>query len=124
MKKKNKEQELKDFIQMMFDKYAPILFIDKYHLTSRLSTKEEGYYLASRFNYPYLDITIIYSGDAIENLQKDPMKLKRQIIHEFCHVITDPFYSVCMGYSTKEQIENERERMVDHISQIINKHVV
>lgn len=118
-----REKEFKKFIEDMFKKYAPILFIDKYHLTSRMIDKDESYYLASRFNYPYLDITIIYSKEAIDNYFKNKSKVKRQVIHEFCHVITDPFYSVCMGYSTKEQIENERERMVDHISQIINKHV-
>lgn len=123
MKTTNKEHQFKRLIEDLFKKYAPILFIDKYHLASRMVEKDEGYYLASRFNYPYLDITIIYSQDAIDDMSKDLAKVKRQIVHEFCHVITDPFYSVCVGYSTKEQIENERERMVDHISQIVYKNI-
>lgn len=113
------EKEYQKWIERMYDKYKSVLFIEKYSLKSE--KKQEGY-LASRFNYPYLDIVIEYSEESINDWKKDSKSAERRIVHEFCHVITDPFYCVSVGYSTKEQIENERERMVDHIAQIINKH--
>ena len=106
----------------MYDKYKAILFIEKYHLKYRPNKKEEDYFLASRFNYPYLDLTIIYSEDFIKDWQKNKKDAERRIIHEFCHAITDPFYATIINWPTKQKIEDERERLNDHIAQIVNKH--
>lgn len=105
----------------MFIKYRSILFIEKYHLKSRLSKEAEDYYLASKFNYPYLDIEIIYSKKSIEDWKKNKVDAERRLIHEFCHTITDPFYSVVIDWPTKAALEQARERLTDHIAQIINK---
>ena len=53
---------------------------------------------------------------------KDNKNSERRIIHEFCHIITDPLYAVVLDFPSKKQIENERERLTDHIAQIVNKH--
>jgi hypothetical protein len=116
------EKALKQWISQMYNKYKAVLFIEKYHLKSRTVKKDEDYYLGSKFNYPYLDLTIIYSDDFIKDWKENKQDAERRIIHEFCHAITDPLYSVVMNWPTKDQIEKERERLNDHIAQIVNKH--
>lgn len=116
------EKQLIKWIEEMYHKYKATLFIEKYHLKCRLKKQDEYYYLASKFNYPYLDITIIYSEDFAKDWQKNKRDAERRIIHEFCHVITDPFYQVTTAWPTKQALEEARERMTDHIAQIVNKH--
>ena len=115
------EKEYRNFIEQMFNKYSPILFMQKYDLGV---IKDDKNYLASKFNYPYLDVTIEYSDDAIDQYKRDKGIAERELLHEFCHVITDQFYVTCIGYHSKEQMEQARERMVDHIAQIINKNII
>jgi len=116
------KQQLEKWISQMYDKYKAILFIEKYHLKSRTLEKGEDYYLASKFNYPYLDLTIIYSEEFIKDWKSNKRDAERRIVHEFCHAITDPLYATVVNWPTKTQIENERERLNDHIAQIVNKH--
>ena len=107
----------------MFEKYQRILFIEKYHLKTKPIPKGDDTYLSSTFNYPYLDIEINYSKESIENWKKDKKDSERRLIHEFCHTITDQFYNVsCNRYSNKNELETQRERLTDHIAQIVNKH--
>ena len=113
------EREYKKWIGRLFKKYQSVLFLDKYHLKIE---KEKDGYLASKFNYPYLDITIEYSEDSLKDWVKNKRDAERRMIHEFCHSITDPFYSVVLDFPSKKALENERERLTDHIAQIVNKH--
>jgi len=115
-------KELDKWIMKMYQKYKAVLFIEKYHLKSRPVKNDEDYYLASKFNYPYLDLTIIYSSEFVTDWKNNKLDSERRIIHEFCHAITDPFYSTVVNWPTEKKIEQERERLNDHIAQIINKH--
>ena len=115
------EEKLKKWIEQMYHKYKTVLFIEKYHLKIE-ADKEKNGYLASQFNYPYLDIKILYSVKFFEDWKKDKAEAERRLIHEFCHTITDQFYSVVVNFPTKVQIEEARERLTDHIAQIVNKH--
>jgi hypothetical protein len=114
------EKEYQKWVVKMYDKYKSILFIEKYELKVEKDKKDR--YLASRFNYPYLDATILYSEDAIKDWKKDKVAAERRLIHEFCHIITDPFYAVVTAWPSKGALEEARERMNDHIAQIVNKH--
>ena len=117
---KKKELQYQKWVRKMYDKYAPILFIEKYHL--KVTRTTEFKYLASKFNYPYLDLEILYTDDPIKDWEKDKKDAERRIIHEFCHAITDPFYNTIIQWPTKTAIEDARERLNDHIAQIVNKH--
>lgn len=117
--KKKTEKEYQKWIRQMFDKYKAVLFIEKYHLKIE---KKEGNYLASELNYPYLDINIQYSKESFNDWKKNKKDAERRMIHEFCHTITDSFYSVVLDFPSKRALENERERLTDHIAQIVNKH--
>jgi len=117
-----KEKDFQIWIRKMYDKYKSILFIEKHHLKIE---RDNGFYLASKFNYPYLDAKILYGQEALDDWKndKDKKDSERRIIHEFCHIITDPFYCKAVTqYVTKSEIEDERERLTDHIAQIVNKH--
>ncbi len=114
--------EYESWIRQMYDKYKAVLFIEKYHLKMRFKKESEDYYLASKFNYPYLDAEIIYSDESIKDWEENKRDAERRIIHEFCHTITDHFYSIVMNFPTKDAVEQARERMTDHIAQIVNKH--
>lgn len=117
----SEEKKLKKWIREMYDKYKAILFIEKYHLKIEKDTDKDTY-LASKFNYPYLDIKILYSAEFLKDWQKSKEDAERRIIHEFCHTITDTFYQVTTAWPTKQALEEARERMTDHIAQIVNKH--
>ena len=115
-----KEKQYQEWIRQMFKKYQPILFLDPYHLKLK---KVKDNYLASKFNYPYLDIDIEYSDESIKDWVENKKDAERRMIHEFCHTITDTFYNVSVDrYCTKSQMEDARERLTDHIAQIVNKH--
>ncbi len=118
---KTEEKQYEKWIIDMYNKYKSVLFIEKYDFKVE-KDNEEGGYLASKFNYPYLDIKILWSEKSFKDWQKNKKDAERRIIHEFCHTVTDPFYAVVLKFPTKQDIENERERLTDHIAQIVNKH--
>lgn len=122
MKTKTKtEIKYEKWVKEMFEKYKGILFIEKYNL---YFLKSEENYLASKFHYPYLNLTIEYSDKAIKNWKKDKQDSEMEIIHEFTHGITDPFYYICNSrYVTKDEVERERERLTDHITKIVSKFI-
>ena len=115
----NKDYE--KWIEDMFEKYKHILFIDKYQIYFKYIPER---FLASRFHYPYLNFTIDYGDKAVKNWLEDKVEAERDIIHEFCHAVTDPFYFVCnQRYVSSSQVENERERLTDHIAKILSKNL-
>lgn len=117
---KQDEKAFHKWVYQMYDKYKSVLFIEKYHLQVEKDKKDR--YMASEFNYPYLDAKILYSEEALKDWKENKKDAERRLIHEFCHIITDPFYAIVCNWPTKVQIENERERLNDHIAQIVNKH--
>ena len=119
---KEKESQYKKWIFQMFGKYKAVLFIEKYHFKVEKDTNKDGY-LASKFNYPYLDIKILYSEESLKDWLKDKRDAERRLIHEFCHTITDEFYCISTDrYCNKTALEDARENLTDHIAQIVNKH--
>lgn len=117
---KKEEIQYEKWIKQMYEKYKSILFIEKYHF--RVGKGKETEYLESEFNYPYLDAKILWSEKSLKDWQKNKEDAERRIIHEFCHIITDPFYATVLKFPTRQDIEYERERLTDHIAQIVNKH--
>lgn len=119
---KKEEIQLIKWIEEMYHKYKSVLFIEKYHLKVEKDIHQDPVYLGSKFNYPYLDITILYSDKFLKDWQKNKKDAERRIVHEFCHTITDPFYAVMLSWPTKTALEEARETLVDHVAQIVNKH--
>lgn len=75
------------------------------------------------YSYPYKEIDIRYS-ESIFDFWKDGDRRSAWsvLLHEMIHPITDKLYGV--GYdrfASKSQIENEREQLTDHFTNVIIK---
>ena len=73
-------------------------------------------------SYPYNSIRIYYSNQELREFKEDKKSLMGTLIHEMAHPLTDPLYHVGVNrYVTGQQIENEREKLTDHIANIVLK---
>lgn len=117
MKKKNNQTQFKEWIEKQVKMYSPILGIQlqKIEVEFRETTK----YLEISCTYPYIDPTIWFGPKALEDWAKGKVPSDR-ILHEMCHVITDPLYCKATNrFASKDEIEDERERLTDQIAAIV-----
>jgi hypothetical protein len=119
---KNKTE--KDFIKWIketIDYYLPKLFININKI--EIEKGEETRYLEITCTYPYLDPTLKYSERAFNAWIKGKIK-KDRILHEICHILTDPLYSKANDrFSGKNEIEDERERLTDTLASILIQYI-
>ena len=82
---------------------------------------EKGEMASCRFSYPYQSITIAYHDGLLDYFKKKRLKDILDIFtHEMVHPLTDPLYSVGFDrFVTKEALEAEREKLTDHIANIL-----
>ena len=75
--------------------------------------------------YPYKSITVRYSNNLVQDWKKKKINdVLSVFVHEMCHPITDPLYCKAINrYAGKDEIEDERERLTDHFTNIIVKNV-
>lgn len=117
--KKKTHKEFKKWIKESIDMYVPILGLQLNEIL--IEYDKETNYLEIECNYPYIDSNIKYSEKAFEKWKKGEMK-RHRILHELCHIITDPLYIKAIErYVTKIDINDERERLTDIISAIIRR---
>lgn len=118
MRKKTK-QDFEAYIKAIINKYIPILFLQKHTFKVKFGTEANSSYYDFIYNYPYLNQTIGYSELAF----KEWCEGKNQVpfvLHEICHCLTDPLYSkATQRHVSKDEIEDERERLTDHICNIV-----
>jgi hypothetical protein len=118
--KKTDHEKFAEWILKIFDKYKRILFLEQFSVKVRYDKDTD--YMASKVHYPYYDATFLFSEDAIDSWKEDSLRMENVMVHEFCHLITDPFYCVAIQrHVDKTTVEEARERLTDHISQIVNK---
>jgi hypothetical protein len=116
MRKKTQQDFIK-WIKECVDYYAPILGIGLQQI--KIQYGEKTTFLEITCTYPYLDPTIRFSNDAFQDWSKGEMK-KDRVLHELCHIITDPLYSKAQDrYIGKNEVEDERERLTDTIAMIV-----
>lgn len=120
MIKKKTIKQYKEFIQKCIDKYQDKLCLSSYTIVIR-ETKE--HYLACQYRYPYNDGIILFSQQSYKDWLEEPNSYhERKILHELCHLITDPFYTkATTQYTSRSEIEDERERLTDTIAVIVSK---
>lgn len=103
------------FIQSVIDRWQPRLRLE--HFVIYPEKDESTRYLACRYNYPYLDGAILWTDRSFRDWRDGDERHERKLVHELCHLITDPFYTRAGDrYVTKEVLEDERERLTDHIA--------
>lgn len=114
---------MKDFekwIRKQINYYAPILGVDINEIKIEKKQGDDSY-ISIANTYPYLDPTLYYSDSAYKDWKKGELKGDR-ILHELCHILTDPLYCVALDrFMTKDVINNERERLTDTIAAIIRR---
>lgn len=105
-------------------KYQKLLLLDDHNLTFEYQKEiSAGASMHHLWRYPYKETIIQYSHEAIK-LWNDKKKdeLKAIIIHELCHSLTDPLYGKATSrYISQGDMEDERERLTDHLANVIVK---
>ena len=117
-------KELEKWALPILKKYQSILLLDDHRLTFEFTKDIEASTMMHHlFQYPYKETCIQYGNSAIESWKKKEKEdLKAILIHELCHSITDPLYDkACARYVDKNSLNDERERLTDHLANIIVK---
>lgn len=116
--KKTKKQ-FKEWITKQVKYYLPILGLQMNEVL--IKHNNEVSYLEISCTYPYLDPTIKFSDVAFKEWQEG-LLLKDRILHELCHMLTDPLYCKAIArYVTKDEMADERERLTDTFTAIVRK---
>jgi hypothetical protein len=113
------EKKYRKWMEGVVAKYRGVLGLEKHDIAVEREEKTNRY-LNCVFRYPYLDNTIQYSNASMRDWKADPVKHERVVIHELCHIITDPLYAVaCDRFIGKQQLEDAREHLTDCIAVIV-----
>jgi hypothetical protein len=115
------EDCFKEWIKKKVAFYSPYLSVQLQSIRIERSdkTNDPEDYLSIACTYPYLDPTIWFSATAFQDWGNGKMSDDR-ILHELCHIITDPLYAKANSrYVSKNEILDERERLIDTICMIV-----
>ena len=98
-----------------------LLLHDFYPINFQHGVQNSDAHADCHFHYPYKTITIGYSDALIKDWKaKKYSAVIGVLTHEMCHPITDPLYAKAAStWRTKGEVEDERERLTDHIANII-----
>jgi hypothetical protein len=117
MQVKKEEKEFIEWIEKQIRYYKPILGLNLQRIKAEKDSGTE--YLSIGVTYPYLDPTVSFSEKALKDFTGGKIP-KDRILHELCHAITDPLYCKSVSrYVSKNEIEDERERLTDKLTVII-----
>lgn len=105
----------------LWRQWSPVLLLEHHSLTVRPMPEHDKGYMRSALRYPYLDARIEYGPEAVRDWEGDRQReTEAAVVHEFCHFLTDPLYCKATSrYVSKDEIEDERERLTDHIQRIV-----
>jgi hypothetical protein len=123
MEKVNNLKTRKDFekwLKRTIDFYKQYLDISLQDIEIQYQDKKNVDYVLSISNsYPYLEPILYYTDEAFNLWLKNKLREDR-ILHELCHILTDPLYNTALSrFTTRDVVENERERLTDTIAVII-----
>jgi len=122
MKLRKTKKEFELFLANRIKYFTPILLIDSSIISIATPCGKETAWMELQYHYPYLNPTVRYNQKTFDLWATHPKKVDTFLIHELCHIITDPLYAKATSrYIAKEDMEDERERLTDHICNIIIK---
>lgn len=122
---KNKK-EFEKWCLVHLKKLQKILLLEHFHPLKFYFKNTQNEAIATcLFNYPYQSIDITYSKCLYESWEKkDYSHVKNVLTHEMCHPLTDPLYEkATRRYVAKDEILDEREKLTDHLANIILKNI-
>lgn len=109
------------YVYKVIEKYSKILLLDKHRFELRGVLENENALMECKFSYPYLLVILNY-GQEVVNRWKHKKDIVPIIVHELCHPITDPLYAkACSIWKSKDEVEDEREKLTDYITNIVIK---
>ncbi|MFA5299604.1 MAG: hypothetical protein WC389_15555 [Lutibacter sp.] len=112
-----------DYVTKLITERANILGLNIFHFSieKKETPIEKDTTMQIVFSYPYMYAKIHYFDKTIINwLNGD--NLISHVTHELCHMITDPLYGKAVSrFCSVQEIEDERERLTDYISNIVCK---
>ena len=112
-----KNRNFKKWIEQTIEYYRPYLQIGTQKIRVE---KDDVNYMEITFTYPYLEPYIKYSEKAEKSWLEGHLP-KDRILHELCHILTDPLYAKATSrYVSKNEIEDEREKLTDTLSVILD----
>lgn len=113
------EKDFEKWIRKQVNRYVPHLGLELWDIKIEKTTKER--YLAMSCNYPYMDGRIMYTDAALKDW-KEKKLMPDRILHELCHLITDPLYVKAVErHSSVDEIKDERERLTDYLAATLRK---
>lgn len=105
----------------MWEKWSPILMLQKHTM---LFIKDNSRFYSCEVRYPYLNSRVTYSDESFKLWKQDKKISEEYVVHEFCHLITDPLYVKSLQrFVSKNEIEDERELLTDHIQRIVTNNI-
>lgn len=126
MKTKDK-QAFEKWARPIIDEYQRKLLLTHHHISIVSKTDNIEAVMELSFRVPYLDPELRYNPNEVERFWKrgDKNTLKHMLIHELCHIITDPLYGLGFErFANKQSLSDARETCTDHIAMIITKNKV
>lgn len=120
---KPEHKEFEKWAMPRLEKLQKIFLVEDHTpLTFEYNTKKPKV-SECQYSYPYKSIAIRYSDYALEDWGKKNYEgVGRMLAHEMAHVVTDPFYTKAIDrYVGKQEIEDERERLTDHVANMVMK---
>lgn len=116
--------EFEKYLMQISLKYQKVLLLEHATLKWTYGTGNKDSYAESWVTYPYLSINLHYSQDMLDKWLKNKkdINIVYTVIHELIHTLTDPLYIKGNNrYISKDEINDERERLTDHMANIIIK---
>lgn len=123
--KKQTELDFQLWIAKIVREYLPKLGLSLHEIKIEkdpdMDNEKDGNGLQVSCSYPYLDTTIYYGNKSFNNWKKGHIH-KYFVVHELCHILTDPLYFKATNRSsTWKEINDERERLTDTMAMIIRR---
>lgn len=114
-----RDKKLEGEIMGIIKKYQPVLLLTRNTFELEYPTQNKNALAECMCNFPYLNVTMNYGDKLIEKWKKKD-DIVPYILHEMCHVITDPLYCKAISrYVTENEINDERELLTDYICNIL-----
>lgn len=112
------KKKIEKYIFSIIAKYREVLLLQRHTFELEYPTKSKEALAECVCNYPYLNVRIRYSEKLVEDWKKG-RDIVPFIVHEMCHVITDPIYCKSIArFASERDLLDERELLTDYICNI------
>lgn len=119
--KKDQTKAFEKWVNDELVRWAPVLGLELYKFS--VERDDKGSYMAITCTYPYLHAAVKYNSEALTDFTTGKIQAKtRAVLHELCHMLTDPLYVKGIERHTgPQEIKDEREKLTDTIAAIVER---